>query len=480
MHLLNSTTLKLHEFIGRKIPPYAILSHTWDDEEVSFQELQSGLAAEKKGFKKIKECCRIAAEDGFEYAWVDTCCIDKTSSAELSEAINSMFRWYRNAEVCYAFLSDVPSDEDPQEEGSAFRYSRWFTRGWTLQELIAPAHLTFLGSDWEDIGSKLSLQALVSKITKIDPRALTEGSGYLDGWSVAQRMSWASSRVTTRVEDMAYCLMGLFDINMPMLYGEGDKAFIRLQEEIIRNAQDQSIFAWWDKDASMFKGGLLAPGPYSFANSNNVYNSRSALPPGSQRAFSLIGSLIELQFPLLPKGRDFGRDVPWENPEYTPRNCLAILGCIELDSNTSERRVLGLYLQSSRGSNATFERSQTDIVHYISPEEVALAKRRTIYLKKTFFVPSLSENIVWSRTSPINVCIGTTNLAWRQRRISSVQSRVNEYGKWSVFPVHGFRFHFTNGVCFDVQSGSISQRHTLSYDYLLSFIIIFLIINQII
>jgi hypothetical protein len=136
MGLIHSTTLKLHEFIGSQIPQYAILSHTWGDEEVSFQELQSNIPGvrEKKGFDKTKQCCRIAVEDGFEYTWVDTCCIDKTSSAELSEAINSMFRWYQRAEVCYAFLADVPPDEDLKKEGSAFRKSRWFTRCWTLQE----------------------------------------------------------------------------------------------------------------------------------------------------------------------------------------------------------------------------------------------------------------------------------------------------------------------------------------------------------
>ncbi|KAE9365604.1 HET-domain-containing protein [Stipitochalara longipes BDJ] len=242
MRLLHSTTLKLHEFIGSQTPRYAILSHTWGEEEVSFQELQAGNASEKKGIKKIKKCCEIATEDGFDFVWIDTCCIDKTSSAELSEAINSMYRWYRHAEVCYAFLLDVPSDKDPHPHNSAFRNSRWFTRGWTLQELIAPSHLQFLGGDWKDIGTKLSLQEVVSGITKIQIGALI-GNQTLADFSVAQKMSWASNRVTTREEDIAYCLMGMFDINMPMLYGEGTKAFMRLQEQIITNYEDDSIFA---------------------------------------------------------------------------------------------------------------------------------------------------------------------------------------------------------------------------------------------
>jgi hypothetical protein len=175
-----SSTLKLHEFIGSKIPPYAILSHTWGEEEVSFQGLQSGNlnVAEKKGFDKIKKCCRIAAEDGFAFAWVDTCCINKTSSAEPSEAINSMFRWCQRAEVCYAYLADIPSNENPRREWPAFRTSRWFTRGWILQELIAPVHVTFLRCDWQEIGSRLSLQYLVPEITKVHLGALM--GGYLD------------------------------------------------------------------------------------------------------------------------------------------------------------------------------------------------------------------------------------------------------------------------------------------------------------
>jgi Heterokaryon incompatibility protein (HET) len=124
MRLLNTATLNLHEFIGDKIPPYAILSHTWGEEEVSLQEMQSGEATgidvQKAGYQKIKKCCKTGAADGYEYVWIDTCCIDKTSSAELSEAINSMFRWYKMAEVCYAFLSDCPSGDHPTKEDSAF------------------------------------------------------------------------------------------------------------------------------------------------------------------------------------------------------------------------------------------------------------------------------------------------------------------------------------------------------------------------
>lgn len=174
MRLLDSKTLKLSEFSEPNFPPYAILSHTWTDDEVSFQDIQGDACKTKAGYEKIKRCCDLAAADGFEYAWVDTCCIDKTSSAELSEAINSMFRWYEQSEVCYVYLSDVPSDvylsdapsvEGPYQPTSVFARSRWFTRGWTLQELIAPSNVIFYGRDWQEVGTKSSLLSTISKVT---------------------------------------------------------------------------------------------------------------------------------------------------------------------------------------------------------------------------------------------------------------------------------------------------------------------------
>lgn len=143
MRLLHAGTLTLHEFSPNRIPPYAILSHTWEDDEITLQELDSGAGKGKTGYSKITNFCGQARTAGLEYCWVDTCCIDKTSSTELSEAINSMYRWYRDALVCYAYLADVTANESPGNEDSSFRKSRWFTRGWTLQELIAPASVVF-------------------------------------------------------------------------------------------------------------------------------------------------------------------------------------------------------------------------------------------------------------------------------------------------------------------------------------------------
>ncbi|KAK4139209.1 uncharacterized protein C8A04DRAFT_16064 [Dichotomopilus funicola] len=316
MRLIDTSTLRLISKHDGAIPPYAILSHTWgtDEEEVSFQEWQSLSAvmhsgrlghllakkepiAKREGFAKIRDAARLAESQGYQYLWVDTCCIDKTSSAELSEAINSMFRWYRNAAICYALLSDVVYGEPPtgtrfpgypdkaKPDGPAqpalvraIRSSRWFKRGWTLQELIAPEDVFFYSKQWCPLGSKLRgppgakardviNPELISEITGIDLHAL-QGDIELEELSVASRMRWAANRETTRAEDKAYCLMGIFGVNMPLLYGEGDRAFIRLQEEILKSTDDQSIFAWKcppDNPLRFQLCGLLAPSPSFFA-----------------------------------------------------------------------------------------------------------------------------------------------------------------------------------------------------------------------
>ena len=185
----------------------------------------------------------MAERDGFAWVWIDTCCINKESSTELSEAINSMFAWYIHSEVCYAYLSDVPADDDMHAEDSAFRKARWHTRGWTLQELLAPALVVFYSSDWKRLGTKEELADLLEDITDIYACYLTRKESLVLA-SVAERMSWASNRHTTRIEDEAYCLLGLFGIVLPTLYGEGRRAFLRLQQEIAKQSIDTSIFAW--------------------------------------------------------------------------------------------------------------------------------------------------------------------------------------------------------------------------------------------
>jgi hypothetical protein len=260
----------------------------------------SGNATAKQGYEKIKRCCETAISDGFKYAWVDTCCIDKTSSAELSEAINSMYRWYQESLVCYVILSDVPSDEECYHEISSFRKSRWFTRGWTLQELISPSSVIFYGNDWKEIGTKSSLHNLISEITRIH-RDILLGTKHLSQFSVAQKMSWASHRETTRSEDVAYCLMGIFNVNMPLLYGEGKMAFLRLQEQILNSSNDDSILAW--TTPGLYESSCLAGTPAAFANAGNIGSGymRPQLPPtygSSMSSHSIItnnGLYIELE-----------------------------------------------------------------------------------------------------------------------------------------------------------------------------------------
>ncbi|KAL7900318.1 heterokaryon incompatibility domain-containing protein [Trichoderma sp. SZMC 28014] len=271
MRLINTRTLKLHQFHG-KPPPYAILSHTWGQEEVSFQDFHSPLREKLAGFPKIRATCKKAYSHGLDYAWVDTCCIDKTSSSELSEAINSMFKWYRNSAIAYAFLEDYPS---PKTEKSTlttaavgFGHSRWFTRGWTLQELIAPPRLEFYNRSWEKIAEKTAVAKQLAVITGIDAFVL-DGSGPLQQVSVGRRLSWAANRETTRKEDLAYSLFGLFDVYMPLIYGEGGRAFLRLQEHILQQSDDHTIFAWRaatpSKDPDMTYG-LFAKSPRDFHN----------------------------------------------------------------------------------------------------------------------------------------------------------------------------------------------------------------------
>jgi hypothetical protein len=280
MRLLDTTTLELREFYLADTPPYVILSHTWSDGEVIFQEMSSPIRNLKKGFDKISRTCEIARGDGLKYAWVDTCCIDKSSSAELSEAINSMYQWYSEAEFCYVYLEDLPPGGSPEVE---LQKCRWFTRGWTLQELIAPKNsmaVKFYDMTWEYRGSRLDFTNALSSHTGIPAQLLLRGSSWLSDFSIAERMSWAASRKTTRTEDLAYCLLGIFDVNMPLLYGEGMKAFRRLQEEIIKRNNDLTIFAWEDPqrqdktvlqhyaDIRLFQ--LFAQTPAAFLNSSKI------------------------------------------------------------------------------------------------------------------------------------------------------------------------------------------------------------------
>ncbi|KAF5363045.1 hypothetical protein D9758_012633 [Tetrapyrgos nigripes] len=244
MCLLNTKTLRVQEFFTY-IPCYAILSHTWEGaEEVTFQDIQNittladtcdgrqltfdDIRAHlppvqlKKGYTKVVQACVCAWSSTFEWIWIDSCCINKESSAELSEAINSMYQYYENTIVCYVYLFDVSAKYHPKNPESDFKDSKWFTRGWTLQELLAPEFIVFFDKDWTKIGTRWSLRDLISLVNTI-PINLLEGRP-IDKCSVAQKMLWAVYRQTTRPEDKAYCLMGIFGVSMSPILGKGATA----------------------------------------------------------------------------------------------------------------------------------------------------------------------------------------------------------------------------------------------------------------
>jgi hypothetical protein len=228
------------------VPRYAILSHTWGEksQEVTFEDIVEGLGRNKAGYRKIEFCGKQAARDGLQYFWVDSCCINKSSDAELSESLNLMYRWYHRAEKCYVYLSDVSTrkgrDNTKNSVEQAFRKSRWFTRGWTLQELIAPPSVEFFSSEGQRIGDKSSLVQQIHNITGISSKALHGAS--LSLFSIDERLAWAEKRRTTRKEDKAYCLLGIFNVFLRPIYGEGDNAFKRLKAEIDKSSKGKAFY----------------------------------------------------------------------------------------------------------------------------------------------------------------------------------------------------------------------------------------------
>lgn len=336
MRLINVQNLTFVEVsVSDMKDHYAILSHTWDVEEVSFTELSSFRHVPevrlKRGFAKIEGACRQAEKDRLDFLWVDTCCIDKSSSAELSEAINSMYQYYRNATVCYVYLADVAgghytafsrletvttTKEYLEYTHQALEGSRWFTRGWTLQELIAPKWVEFYDSSWASIGSKSQLAQELARITSID-QVVLENPESVASFALAKRMSWMAYRRTTRSEDMAYALLGLFDVFMPLLYGEGSRAFERLQREIMRMTTDQSLLAW-EPYLPEHTDLLLAPHPFCFRNAKTIDTIAN---PASDDAFDMSNRGLTISLPV----RDF-------NSHF-----VAALNCRIVDSGSQRR-----------------------------------------------------------------------------------------------------------------------------------------------
>jgi hypothetical protein len=334
MRLLNVHTLQFGEFFASETPPYSILSHRWGVNEPSYKDYRKGINLSGPGYEKIIKFCSFVRKrkprwrkplwgrevddsEVVEWVWIDTICIDKRSSAELSEAINSMFEWYANAQECIVHLADVTAGILQDDVAGQIRASNWFHRGWTLQELLAPELCIFVDKSWFAIGHVCdnsetsdnhccrraaswsygpSIATLVTEITRIPeeflkPSRIARWKDRFEEASIAQRLSWASHRITTRVEDEAYCLLGLLGINMPLIYGEGKMAFIRLQEQIIKRSSDSSIFAW----TMPYNGGftVLAKSPRYFNDSGNITKPQGTVQELPTYALTNKGLQIE-------------------------------------------------------------------------------------------------------------------------------------------------------------------------------------------
>ncbi|KAG9241956.1 hypothetical protein BJ878DRAFT_536190 [Calycina marina] len=226
MILLDSNTLRLTDFFLRDVPEYVILSHTWGEGEVSFQDFQDlKKIRERQDFKNLEQCCKKAKSDGLQ--WV----------------INSMFRYYSEAaEICYAYVEDTDSSV-ARKHGSlvGIQLCVWFERGWSIPSmLIAPEIVEIYAKNWKEIGTNSSMVDAISNITSIDKSVILH-TAHLDDFNVASRMHWVSKGLTMK-EDEMYCLMGIFGVNVPMLCGEVSRAFQRLQEEGVMKLTEDYIF----------------------------------------------------------------------------------------------------------------------------------------------------------------------------------------------------------------------------------------------
>jgi hypothetical protein len=414
MRLLDTITLRLESFFGSSIPEYAILSHTWNEEEVLFDDIRDSgqpLPVHKKGFAKVKGSCEQAIRDGYKYIWIDTCCIDKSSSAELSEAINSMFQWYHDSGTCYAYLADVNTAEGAGAVD--FEASRWFKRGWTLQELIAPRNVWFFDGTWARLGKRQpiendlrggeDLSERIRQATGIPTKILhwyggpQSSSRWSPGWlagqskeqqllsalrsfSIAQRMSWAALRETTRVEDRAYSLLGLFEVNMPMLYGEGRRAFFRLQQEILKVSNDQSILAFAHSQSARSRRyhgwELLADSPTCFAASTIEQPTEfGPIWPGAAKGGSFAAELSPL-----PKALEVGLclcplyPLPGFGDGRESFYYLGILDCVYRDDPTSHPAI---FLEAVDKNKQTFRRIAGHILRAITPLDIDAPARPT-------------------------------------------------------------------------------------------------------
>ena len=348
----------MREFVDEKLPPYVIVSHRWEGDEITYQDLESNGFFRKRGFQKIKESCRIALEADCSWIWLDTCCIDKRNSTELNEAINAMYEWYQKASFCIAYLFDHEYGVNDLSE------STWFKRCWTLQELIAPRYVEFYDRKWKNIGSKAQRRDELAAITRIDKQTLS-GADPKER-SIAQRMSWAAGRKASRIEDEAYSLLGLFGLSMPTLYGSGNRAFQSLQEELLqRNAtDDQSIFAWDHQtleEGQRGHYGLLAKSAAAFASCQSTRNTASSV-----RSASLVAGGVELDVLTIP---------------YSVGIYLCALDCTSTDRSERDAILLEQLDDKNHYARVISESTAVLSVSLRNLEDHPACKRRTLYVR---------------------------------------------------------------------------------------------------
>ncbi|KFG79231.1 putative ankyrin repeat-containing protein [Metarhizium anisopliae] len=431
MRLLNAHTLLLETFNGpeESIPPYAILSHTWDSIEITYDDLCTTSTELLQGlpeFQKVTESCHQAALDGFAYVWIDACYIDKSSSAELSEAINSMFKWYQQSSTCYVYLKDfevpggraLPIQRHTQVTmlvgNNDFCSSRWFDRGWTLQELIAPRRVVFFDKNWVGFGSRdEALSSAICDRTRILPQVFTSRHcmcssvssadalppirngkckgcnakdnlpDILGSLNAAIIMNLAARRSTTRVEDMSYSLIGLFNVNLPLLYGEGGKAFMRLQSAILARNNDHSLLLWREKtergEQSLRRPGCLCSSPKGFeavppiVAQREYYDFDNEMVPRlavglveSMEPVELTETLLKLTLWLCPckVGYPFG-DGSDEEPGTEEGWALGILNCHSASDYVARPAIL----MSHMGADL-YRRISHDSVFVVNPRRM--------------------------------------------------------------------------------------------------------------
>jgi hypothetical protein len=363
MHLLNTTTLRLSHFFN-SVPNYAILSHTWTNEEVTFENIHTTDAVSKVGYPKLFGACTQARNDGFEWLWVDTCCVDHKSSAEISEAVNSSYKYFWLAEKCYVYLSDVPA--------RTFVEAAWFVRSWTLQELLAPSVIEFYDQEWVLLGTKSSLVKDISETTSIETKFLLNRTT-LRNASIGQIFAWAAKRTSTRPEDVAYSLLGLIGLSMPLFYGEGkQRAFRRLQLKIIKESTDHTIFAWEAPSSRKSEAcalqlddytSILAPSPVYFAlHTAQTFVHRMPSLPHLENSYVVTNNGIRISLPCY-------------RSESYPREKLGLLNCC-----TSPTRIAAIRLRKTKHLGNEYVRVPGSRMVYVTPSQERSAEVVDMFL----------------------------------------------------------------------------------------------------